>query len=83
MEDPDKNYLKKKKKKKKKKAITIVMFMSKKSYWEGVKLTAENEILFNLPRTMDNNRIQIFSDEFRKILFTHYTPVIKEYIVFG
>ncbi len=30
-----------------------------------------------------NNRIQIFSDKFGKILFTHNTPVIKEYIVFG
>ena len=38
-----------------KKAITIV-FMSKESYrkvWEAVKLTAKNEMLFYLPRTME------------------------------
>ena len=68
-----------------KKAITIVVFMSKESYrkvWEGVKLTAENEMLFYLKETWKNHRIQIFSDEFGKILFPHYTTAIKEYIVF-
>ena len=42
--------------KKKKRAIAIVVFMSKGSYckvWEGVKLTAKNEMLFYLPRTME------------------------------
>ena len=42
-----------------KKAITIVVFMSKESYrkvWEGVKLTAKNEISFYLPRTMEKSQ---------------------------
>ena len=50
MKDPEKNY------QNKKKAITIIAFMSKESYhrvWEGVKLTAENEMLFYLLRTME------------------------------
>ena len=41
---------------KQKKAITIVMFMSKESYckvWDGVKLTAENKMLFYLPRMVE------------------------------
>ena len=49
MEDPEKII-------KTKKAITVVKFMSKESYrkdWEGVKLTAENEMLFYIPRTME------------------------------
>ena len=48
--------------------------MNKESYckiWEGIKLTTENEMLFHLPEQWKNNRIQIFSDEFGKILFTH------------
>ena len=58
MEDPEKNYQNKKKNKTKtnKNAITIVVFMSKEIYrkvWEEVKLTAENEMLFYLPRTME------------------------------
>ena len=42
--------------KKRKKAITIVVLMGKESYrkvWEGVKLTAEDEMLSYLPRIME------------------------------
>ena len=38
---------------------------------------------FIFPEQGKNHRIQIFSDEFGKILFTNYTSMIKEYIVFG
>ena len=50
MEDPEKKLTKQKK------AISIVVFRSKESYckvWEGMKLTAKNEMLFYLPRTME------------------------------
>ena len=79
MEDPERII-------KTKNTIIIVVFMSKESYrkvWEEVKLITEKEMLFIFPEQWKNNRIQILSDEFGKILFTHYTPVIKEYIVSG
>ena len=79
---PRKNYHNKKKKNKNK-AITIVVFMSKGSYrkvLEGMNLTAENDY-FIFTEQWKNNRIQIFPNEFGKILFTRYTPVIKEYSV--